>query len=264
MFLHTSIFLSIVAKKDTRDIIYNMKELTHNIIYTDGSSLGNPGPGGWGATILFPDGNVVELGASEKNTTNNRMEMTAIIEVLNFVRNLVPRGPNKIILHTDSSYTINGITKWIHGWKKNGWVKKDKTEVLNKDLWEKLLEVTEGLDIEWKHVSGHVGTPGNERADTIATGFAEGKNPNLYTGAYESYGVDLFVEEDKEKKAARSATKTRSKAKAYSYLSLVNGVFKKHKTWVECEKCVKGKGGARFKKTVSTDDEKTIMKEWKI
>ncbi|MFC1721207.1 ribonuclease HI [Patescibacteria group bacterium] len=237
-----------------------MTENNKTIIYTDGSSLGNPGPGGWGAIVLLVDGNVTELGGAEKDTTNNRMEMTAIIEALSFVK----EKDSKIILHTDSSYTINGITKWIHGWQKNGWTKKDKGEVLNKDLWQKLLVVVEGLDIEWKHVSGHVGTPGNERADTIATSFAETKSLNLYTGAYESYGIDLFVEEDEEKKAARSAGKARSKAKAYSYLSLVDGEFKKHKTWAECEACVKGTAGARFRKALSAEDEKEIMKEWGV
>jgi len=234
------------------------------IIFTDGSSLGNPGPGGWGAIVLLADSNVVELGGGEKDTTNNRMEMTAIIEALSFVKNLAPRGPNGIILHTDSSYTINGITKWIHGWQKNGWMKKDKGEVLNKDLWGKLSEVTEGLDIEWKHVSGHVGIPGNERVDRIAVAFASGKEIDLFAGEYDDYGIDLFVKEDEKKKALRSAGKARSKAKAYSYLSLVNGVFKKHHAWSECEACVKGKAGAKFRKSLSAEDEKTIMKEWRV
>ena len=237
-----------------------MNKNNKTIIYTDGSSLGNPGPGGWGAIILLTDGKVVELGGAEKDTTNNRMEMTAIIEALNFVK----KKDSQIILHTDSSYTINGITKWIHGWKKNGWIKKDKGEVLNKDLWEKLLEVTEGLDIEWKHVSGHVGTPGNERVDRIATTFAGEKEINLFAGEYDDYGIDLFAEENEEKKAARSATKARSKAKAYSYLSLANGEFKKHSTWAQCEACVKGKAGAKFRKALSAEDEKAIMHEWNV
>ena len=236
------------------------------IIYTDGSSLGNPGSGGWGAVILFPGGRVVELGGSEKNTTNNRMEMTAIIQAVTFAKShLDSWGPGEIVLYTDSSYTINGITKWIYAWQKNAWLKKDKTEVLNKDLWQKLLEATSGLEVRWKHVAGHSGAGGNERADKIATSFAGGEKVDLYSGEYNEYGIDLEkVIYDENKKTTRGANKARSKAKAYSYLSLVNGVFKKHKTWAECEKCVKGKTGARFRKAIGEEDEKKIMKEWGV
>ncbi len=238
------------------------------IIYTDGSSLGNPGVGGWGAIVLFTNGQVVELGGAEENTTNNRMEMTAVIEALYFVirsQNLDTLYLNKVVLYTDSSYTINGITKWVFGWQKNNWIKKDKKEVLNKDLWKRLLELTKDLSIEWRYVAGHSGVEGNDRVDKIAISFASGKKINLYEGGYDKYGIDLLdISYDENKKTTRNISKARSKVKAYSYLSLVDGVFKKHKTWAECEKCVKGKSGAMFKKALSIDDEKEIMRKWKI
>jgi len=162
------------------------------IIYTDGSSKGNPGPGGWGA-IIFNVGHIKELGGREERTTNNRMEMVAAIETL---RN-IPEKPTtienseiKIEMHTDSEYLINGITKWILGWQKNNWRTKDKREVLNKDLWEKLLAETEKRKIEWKKVLGHSGHEWNDRCDEIATNFADGLTDiGLYDGPESGYKV---------------------------------------------------------------------------
>lgn len=228
------------------------------IIYTDGSSLGNPGPGGWGAIVLR-GGEVTELGGSDKNTTNNKMELVATIEALEYIK----EKDEEIELYTDSSYTINGITKWVEGWQVNNWIKKDKTEVLNRDLWEKLIEATSGKSIKWIHVAGHSGMIGNERADDIATSFAKGEKPELYKGEKSDYGFDLLdTSYDEKIKADRSKTRSRSRARAYSYLSLVDGTLKKHKTWQDCELRVKGKKGVRYKKSVSAEDEKSIIKEW--
>jgi len=231
------------------------------IIYTDGSSLGNPGPGGWGAVVALPQGGVVELGGADKETTNNRMELTATIEALRYVGEL----DEEITLYTDSSYAINGITKWVDGWQANNWLKKDKAEVLNRKLWGGLITVTESKHIEWVHVSGHSGMVGNERADGIATSFAEGKTPKLYKGPVEEYGFDIFdISYDEKMKSARKKTRVRSRAKAYSYLSLVNGIFSQHNTWAECNACVKGKKGVKYKKAISAEDEKQIKREWGV
>jgi ribonuclease HI len=228
------------------------------VIYTDGSSLGNPGPGGWGAVVLH-NGNVVELGGSDKNTTNNKMELTAAIEALEYIKN---QG-EEIKLYTDSSYTINGITKWVEGWQANNWIKKNKTEVLNRDLWEKLTEVSSGKSVRWIHVAGHSGMIGNERADDIATSFAKGEKPKLYKGKNSDYGFDLLdTSYDEKIKAARSKTRSRSRIRTYSYLSLVDGTISKHKTWQDCEARVKGKKGVKYKKSISAEDEKNIVKEW--
>ena len=144
------------------------------IIYTDGSSKGNPGPGGWGVIIFYRD-NVKEMGGREEMTTNNRMEIKAAIEALKNI----PQN-SEIEIHTDSEYLMKGITIWINNWQKNNWKTRNKKAVLNRDLWEKLLAETEKRKIEWKKVLGHSGHKFNERCDDIATGFADGKNVKLY------------------------------------------------------------------------------------
>lgn len=231
------------------------------VIYTDGSSLGNPGSGGWGAVVALPEGKIVELGGGEKRTTNNRMEMSAAIAALKQVAD----KSEEIIFYTDSSYTINGITKWVEGWVAQDWVKRDKTPVLNRDLWEELSALTKGKTIRWRHVAGHSGRSGNERADEIATGFAEGKTARLYMGARDAYPINVFdVSYDEAKKCARTASRARAKVKAYSYVSLVDGAFARHTTWAECEARVKGKVGAKYRKTLSAEDEARIKKEWGV
>jgi len=239
--------------------IFNAMNKKKIIIYTDGSSLGNPGPGGWGAVIVFTNGKIVELGGKEKNTTNNRMELTAAIEALREIGKTI----DEVILYTDSSYTINGITNWIARWQANDWMKRDKTEVLNRDLWENLIDAVSGKVIKWTHVAGHSGMVGNERADDIATSFAEGVKHKLYKGPVSEYGFDITdISYNAKMKSAREKTRTRSKKRAYSYLSLVDGVLARHETWSECEARVKGKRGVKFKKTLNVEDEKSIIKEW--
>lgn len=229
-------------------------------IFCDGASKGNPGPGGWGALVSC-GGKVIELGGAEAHTTNNRMELTAAIEGLREAASL-PRAP--IVVHTDSSYVINGISKWVHGWQRNGWVTKEKKEVMNRDLWERLIAAAEALatEIDWHYVGGHVGIAGNERVDAIASDFAEGKKVTLYRGAFEGYGIDLNnLGAHVERHEAKAASKARSKAKAYSYVSLVDGVVMTHATWSECEARVKGKT-ARFKKATSKEEEQGIIADF--
>ena len=153
------------------------------IIYTDGSSRGNPGPGGYGAIIFYGD-KVKEIGGREDHITNNRMELTAAIKALEFVSKL---STDNYLLFTDSEYVTKGMTEWIHNWQTKGWKTAGKKPVLNQDLWQKLLELTEGKDIEWKYVAGHTGVTLNERADTIATSFADNRRPVLYDGPKDRY-----------------------------------------------------------------------------
>jgi len=228
------------------------------MIFTDGASRKNPGPGGWGA-IVVAHSKVTELGGSEKNTTNNRMELAAAIAGLSFVS-----SHNLVTVHTDSSYIIDGITKWIRGWKRRDWITKENKEVLNRDLWEELdlLVDRKDVNVSWKYVSGHVGIPGNERCDEIATSFARGETPSLYKGSLSHYGIDVLnVTADAVKQVAKTKAKSHSKTKAYSYLSMIDGKVERHVTWTECENRVKGKN-AKFKKAVSADDEKEILKGW--
>ena len=131
-------------------------------IYTDGACSGNPGPGGWGALMLFGE-HERELKGGEPQTTNNRMELLAAIEALEALKR-----PCKVNLHTDSTYLRDGITKWIHNWKRNNWRTSAKKPVKNVDLWQRLEEAIERHDIDWHWVRGHAGDPGNEAADALA------------------------------------------------------------------------------------------------
>jgi ribonuclease HI len=131
-------------------------------IYTDGACKGNPGPGGWGA-ILAVDGKEREMFGGEAVTTNNRMELTAVIEALAALKR-----PCRVIVHTDSQYVQKGITEWINGWKARGWRTAAREPVKNVDLWKKLDDVVRTHDIEWVWVKGHAGHEGNERADALA------------------------------------------------------------------------------------------------
>lgn len=231
-------------------------------IFTDGSSRGNPGNGGWGAIVIHED-HVQELGGKEAHTTNNRMELTAVIQALQYVSQLPTNNPQlTTVVNTDSSYVLKGATAWVHGWKNNNWKTKSKDNVLNQDLWEEYLLVSEKLHISWNLLKGHFGNPGNERCDEIATGFADNTKPTLYSGSHTDYAIDVFrvvqsVDQKKKK------TKTNSKSKPYSYVSFVDGVIQTHATWSECEARVTGKRGALFKKSFSVQDEKNIIALWK-
>ncbi len=131
-------------------------------IFTDGACRGNPGPGGWGA-LLRSGAHEKELFGGEPDTTNNRMELTAVIRALDALKR-----PSKVRVHTDSTYVQQGIKTWIHGWKKNGWKTKSKEPVKNADLWQLLDAASARHDIEWLWVKGHAGHEGNERADALA------------------------------------------------------------------------------------------------
>ncbi len=132
------------------------------IIHTDGACSGNPGPGGWGA-ILEYNGHEKELSGAEADTTNNRMELMAAIAALEALKR-----KSEVRLVTDSVYVRDGVTKWIHGWKKNGWKTAAKKPVKNEDLWRRLDAVASKHSVEWEWVKGHAGHPENERADQLA------------------------------------------------------------------------------------------------
>ena len=132
------------------------------IVYTDGACSGNPGPGGWGATIKI-DRETFEIYGGEDNTTNNRMELIAAIKALEYLNE-----NHKITLYTDSNYVKDGITKWIFNWKKNNWKTSTKKPVKNSDLWIQLDEIQNKREVKWNWVKGHAGNLGNERADELA------------------------------------------------------------------------------------------------
>jgi ribonuclease HI len=145
----------------------------------DGACSGNPGPGGWGALLRFDDGSVHEMGGADRSTTNNRMELTAALALLEALQDL-PRHAD-LTIRTDSRYLIDGLQKWMAGWKRKGWRTASGGPVLNRDLWEALDRArVPGLRLE--HVRGHSGDPDNERCDEIAVAFSRGRLPSLAEG----------------------------------------------------------------------------------
>lgn len=231
--------------------------MTKLIIFTDGASKGNPGPGGWGA-IVASDERVTELGGRETQTTNNRMELQAAYEALLRAATL---SASEIDVYADSSYVIQGALTWGRGWRRNDWVTASKQPVLNRDLWEPFLDLLDSIaaKIRWHNVGGHVGIGGNERVDEIASSYALGKDLPLYSGARGEYPIDLTnINVDENLQQKKSESRSRSKAKAYSYVSEVDGIVQVHRTWAECEARVRGKK-ARFKKALSAHEEAEIV-----
>lgn len=219
-------------------------------IFTDGSSRGNPGPGGWGA-ILVMDDRVIELGGREDLTTNNRMELTAVIGSLKYLNN-----EHNLEINTDSAYVLNGTTRWLKGWVKNNWKTSTKEDVLNKDLWQEMINLTIHRNISWNLLKGHSGHSANERCDIIATSFADNNPVVLYNGSKERYGVNV------NEVILKVESKSKTKSKAYSYVSIVDGEIQVHKTWDECKKRVHGKSNAKYKKSISPENEEEIIKEF--
>lgn len=229
------------------------------LIYSDGSSKGNPGPGAW-AAIVADEKEVRELGGAEAHTTNNRMELTAALEALKYCKEKYPTA--NLILRTDSEYVVNGATKWGSAWRRRGWKTVQGQDVLSRDLWEPLLQVVGhfGTRLKWESVRGHVEIPGNERVDEIAQALADGAALDLYSGARGTYGVDL---ESTAGSGQRLEGRSRSRSAAYSYVSEVEGAVEVHATWSECERRVRGKK-ARFKKALSAEDERRIVRDFSV
>lgn len=231
------------------------------LIYCDGACSGNPGPGGWAAIVATPDQQVRELGGFQFETTNNQMELTAAIEALESVA----QNPGPIVLNTDSTYVIRGITQWIFGWRRNGWRTAEGKEVLNRPLWEKLLAVVNkrGKEnpITWNYVRGHSGIPGNERVDALAVSYSQNRPLDLFEGPLKDYPISL---ESSVTSSLPPSVKPKSKSASFSYLSLIGDQWRRHATWEECKQRVHGVRGAKFKKATSAQDEEKILKEWGV
>lgn len=231
------------------------------IVFSDGACSGNPGRGGWGTIVVLPNNQVQELGGGELSTTNNRMEMTAALEGLRFLKD----HPGHIDFYTDSTYLIRGITQWIWGWRKRGWKTAEGGEVSNKDIWEELSQVIQARGpsgkIDWKYSRGHIGIPGNERCDEIAVAFSKGAAISLYRGVLDTYPIDVmtFPENTDLPEMKQPGEK---KAAPFSYLSNIGGIVYRHKDWPSCQRRVSGKSGAKFKKTTSAADELAVLKTW--
>jgi ribonuclease HI len=229
------------------------------MIFTDGACSGNPGPGGWGAVVVWPDGRVRELGGADPRTTNNRMELSAAIAALRAVEG----ETIALRLYTDSTYVISGITSWLHAWKRRGWKTMEGGTVLNRDLWEELDNLAGGRrshPVRWLYVRGHTGSPGNERCDEIAVGFSKGKHPHLYAGPISGYSHDILDLPKEE--ALPSARAPQKKREGGYYLSLLAGKVEKHRSWADCQARVHGQSRAKFKKVFSQEEEAQTLRAW--
>ena len=245
------------------------------VIFTDGASRGNPGPGGWGVVVVYfgdgvseqgrqADGRVAELGGRKDGTTNNCMELTAAAQAIGYyLDHHKDPGERPVTVYTDSRYLINGITKWVWGWQKNGWRTKGGEPVLNQELWQWLFRLSSGLDINWQYVSGHAGIAGNERADHIATALADGRDPELFSGPLSAYSLELRnLAELSTNTGSEQKARATSRGKPYSYVSLVDGEIETHNSWPDCQARVHGVKGAKFKKVFSSQEEQELIKKW--
>ena len=229
-------------------------------LITDGACEGNPGPGGWAAIILWDRQEVQELGGAEAHTTNNRMELRAAIEGLR----RIPHD-EQVEVTTDSQYLLKGITQWIQRWKKNGWLTTQKREVENRDLWQ-ALDQAAGERVTWVWVKGHAGNVYNERADKIASAFAQGRKPvpGLRMERQATPEQEQPVPETGFLEPAQGILKldlSPGPARV-SYLSLVRGELRRHSTWAECQARITGVSGAKFKKCRSVQEEMETIKGW--
>lgn len=230
------------------------------VIYTDGACSGNPGPGGWGTVVIYPDGRLRELGGGEARTTNNRMELLAAIKGLEEVR----MRPEPVLLYTDSTYVVNGATKWVAGWRRKGWRTSEGGPVLNQELWERLDALASARKgrLTWGVVKGHSGHECNERCDAIAVAFSRRESPKLHDGPAVGCGYSLLPP---TKDLIRDLTEKPSSPKAKKggiYLSYVDGKLERHATWAACAARVQGVSKARFKKVSSPEEEAATLRSW--
>lgn len=220
------------------------------VAYTDGSCLGNPGPGGWGIRLLHPGGTVEEFGGAVAHTTNNQMELQAAIAALEHLGHLP-----KLTVCTDSRYVIDGLTKWLPNWRRRGWMTTTGTAVKNRDLWQRLAQLATSK-VSWQHVRGHSGDPNNERVDDIARAFARGGAPPLFHGRIGDPADP--VQEGRTSPAVHARRVTShppsSRFSKPRYVSIVRGHVAVDDDWLSCAARVHGASGARYKKVCTPQE----------
>ncbi len=239
--------------------------------YTDGACSGNPGRGGWAYIVAYQDSKnkfkIIEASGYEKSTTNNRMEMDAVLKVM---RHLKQSGfDQQVYCFTDSSYVASGLNAWVFGWARNGWKKKDGSDVANADLWENLMQAKKAFKkFELLVVPGHSQVLGNEYVDQLAVAAyeqSEGVSVREVSDGgraiVEAFKLAPLLREEMDK-SSESGKKKSSSKKALFYMSLVGGELQKHQSWSECEARVKGRSGAKFKKVTVPEEEAEIKKGW--
>lgn len=231
------------------------------VIFTDGACSGNPGPGGWACALSLPDGKARELAGREELTTNNRMELRAVIEALRAVRS----RPGPAIVHTDSTYVLSGVTQWVHGWKRRGWLTAAGEPVKNAELWRELdaLRAARGPGgAQWRWVRGHDGHDANERCDELAVAMSRGRPVELYDGPLLGYPYGSLAPSPEAELPAPGPRAAAVPGRPAVYLSLVDGRLERHGDWKACEARVKGRGGAKFKKVRGPDEESATLRAW--
>lgn len=209
---------------------------------------------------MTPTGQVREFAGAEAATTNNRMELRGAIEGIHRLRPC--RVPLQVF--TDSTYVIRGITQWIHGWRRNGWRTAEGRDVMNREFWEELSRIVlaHGHPVNWNYVRGHSGYPSNERVDELAVAYCKGEKIPLFQGIIDEYPVDLG--KLPHAFGVPEAKKDRGSTGPAFYLSLLDGVLKKHKTWSDCEARVKGRSGAKFRKVATREEAAEVTQGWGI
>ncbi len=232
-------------------------------IFCDGACSGNPGPGAWACIVWdVKKGSVMEDADFDRQTTNNKMEMTACLKALS----QVPSHAEKVMVYSDSTYVLRGITQWIHGWKRRGWLTAEGQPVSNQELWQALDSCVnqirrKSIPIEWHYVRGHADIPGNERCDQLAVALTQRVPVDLFHGDYSDYSVDLLkLPADTSLPPMKSKT-AGSSAKSI-YVSQVAGQIQQHDSWSECEARVKGVSGAKFKKVKDEEEMAAVIRQW--
>lgn len=223
------------------------------VAYTDGGCVGNPGPGGWGVHIEYPDGRVIELGGSELQTTNNRMELRAAIEAAR-----ATLGWPAATIIADSQYVLRGITEWLPGWKRKNWITSIGSPVVNRDLWEEL-DALADKRLTWEWTRGHSGDPGNERCDEIASWFSGSVAPLGRRGSPARAAAPARI--NGERSTPRGSP---GRAGGAQYLSLVDGILQRHRAWADCERRVRGVRSARYKKVRTLAEEQETLAKWGV
>jgi ribonuclease HI len=227
--------------------------------FTDGACSGNPGPGGWGAILVSADGKVRELGGRDARTTNNRMELSAVIAALKALEGF----SEPLDLYTDSTYVISGATSWVKAWRRKGWTTAEGKPVLNRDLWENLdaLVTARAGRLAFHYVRGHNGSPGNERCDAIAVAFSKGMTIELYRGPLIGYTVPVMDIPEDTSLPQRTGGATKTKRAGGFYLSLLDGKLERHSQWSDCQARVHGRN-AKFKKVFSEAEAAEVRRQW--
>ena len=237
------------------------------VVFTDGAAKRNPGPGGWGVVIVTPDGHVTELGGGAPLTTNNKMELSGAIAALAHLE----RAEGRLAIYTDSTYVIQGVTEWVHNWRRRDWKTATGGEVLNRELWEELSGSDGGAAAALDRLALRAWALGHPRQRArrrdcrrLCRDVAACRSTRGHSSATTSPILDIPDDTSVPKRSASSSAGGGRAAKgpAFSYLSVVDGQPMRHATWAECERRVKGRSGARFKKAMNVDDQAAVLRAW--